>query len=98
MGTAPDIFEPKQRFAGAPLVCVRTNYLAFQTEKQIGAWLEVNAPGTIVQIKWLCRACLQYHFHGHGTGPSGGSSGTSRKCRVPRHIHELVAETRLVSV
>ena len=90
-----EAFEQKPRWPGAPPICIRANLLAFESSAAMMKWIDDKIGPYIVQLKWQCSACRMWHNWGHGIGPSGGSSGTKRKCAVPERIWQLIKETKI---
>lgn len=88
-------FERLPRWPGAPNICIHANLPAFETEKQLQDWQELNNPGAKSE-NWKCNVCLHWHGWTFGPDPAGQSSGTTRTqkhgAKLAPHLARLKAE------
>lgn len=86
------LFERLPRWPGAPDICIHANLPAFATEKELGAWQELNNPGAKA-LNWQCNVCHHWHGWTWAPDPAGQSSGTTRSAKagypIPAHIARL---------
>jgi hypothetical protein len=71
----------KPRWPNGPKICAAENLPAFETAKDLAAFLAKNAPSCKVVKKWQCQACGHFHAYTVAPDPAGGSSGTGRSSK-----------------
>lgn len=49
------------RWPGGPEICVATNLPAFETEKVLKGWMELNAPECKIERTGKCGECGMWH-------------------------------------
>ena len=75
-----ELFEKKLRWPNAPLICIATNRMAFENEKEIKAYLTKYCPHYDIEFLWKCDWCNLYH---HECGVKAPSQDGWRPRRTP---------------
>lgn len=82
-----DLFEQGERWPGAPKVCEYENLLAFDSPKELAAFLTANAPAMYAMEKWQCPVCGKWHML-TGQPPVGHQAARPFTPRPPRAVRE----------
>ncbi len=62
-----------------PLICKEANRGAFDSEKDLRAYLAKHCPAMSIYKTWECKSCLKFHAECYPLEVSGQSSGKSTR-------------------
>lgn len=74
-----ELFESKPRWLGSPKICLSTNHLSFHKRQDLLEFIERYCPGARKVRIGRCSVCGMIHFACKHRGPSGDSSGSSKR-------------------
>jgi hypothetical protein len=76
-----ELFEPKLRWPGAPLICLATNLPALPSREALERFLKINGPSCPVHHIGKCGVCGLWHAETSAPDPTGSSNGSGRSTK-----------------